>query len=389
MIVAGAYGVNGPGTYTLSSSQSFTNSDLTTQTFIPTTVWNADRNKAYGPLTAHLFKTAGTFTVNLTVKGANGMATATPVTITVTDPDVYFGAKWNGSKFSINETNVGGTVCISNSATWTGCPDGARQVLMRSGKDDLAMIIGLHANGYSRVPIRVLLRRGDSFTIGSSGQDITKAGPGQLGAYGTGALPRLVLAQNLGSTAILYVCGAPWDKRKTCSDWRITDLALVTGSYVAIGIGVTGDQTTINNFNFGTTVGGLGGGNAYPNRTDQFYLGNTTVFRLTSSAGGGGTGYFSGIARSAWMGNDWEDGTHAGWLTRIQDHEKLVWSHNLFARAAFNKAVVFFHGNQTGAAVSGTDVISDNILEADSWGYNILSITPQNNGYPETLQTLL
>lgn len=110
-----------------------------------------------GPLAAHVFDEAGTYTVRLRTHAPGGGSSESSLTITVEDPDAAFP----GEK----------TVCVSPSGTYAGCPAGALRetVLPRTyaGK-------------------RVLMNRGESFGIVS----INRNNDGiMIGSYGSGAKP--------------------------------------------------------------------------------------------------------------------------------------------------------------------------------------------------------
>jgi PKD domain len=111
-----------------------------------------------GPLAAHVFDLPGTYTVRVRAQSSNGYSDAT-VTVTVQNPDNAYSG-----------TN---TVCVSPSASYSGCPSGAAtQTTLPS----------------SYAGKRVLLRRGESF-----GQVILRHTDDNVvvGAFGSGAKPRV------------------------------------------------------------------------------------------------------------------------------------------------------------------------------------------------------
>lgn len=156
---------------------------------------NNSKETDFGPITAHVFETAGTYTVGLSVSG-DGTATDS-VVITVTDPDTVFSG-----------TN---TVCISTSGTFTGCPSGASNI---TGSDFDGAI-----NAYATAGKRVLFRRGETFTANDSG-DINNDGPGIIGAYGTGAKPYVTQSAAVDLFALAGGSGGHTE------DWRVMDLDL-------------------------------------------------------------------------------------------------------------------------------------------------------------------
>lgn len=178
------------------------------------------KNYAEGPEAAHVFETAGTYTVTVTASQGDANFNGTldsgeyrrsTVAITVYDPE--------------DNTNGWGTktACVANGATPTaganGCPTGAT-ALINSSAMDTALTTALGTNGCGTgVPCkRILFRRGDSFT--SSGTTISAAGPGLIGAYGSGAKP--IINSSLAGRVIQGATGA--------NDWRIMDLNPVSTS---------------------------------------------------------------------------------------------------------------------------------------------------------------
>ena len=153
---------------------------------------------ASGPLAAHVFD-VGTHVVTVDT----GSAQAT-VEIVATDPDALT------------------TTCVANADTFEGCPSGAAHLETASFG---ASVVG---GG------RILFRRGDTFT--SSAQvTITAAGPGLIGAFGTGAKP--IINVTFPGTALMVAA----------DDWRISDLEFVgsNGAYSAIQEGATTSNTLI------------------------------------------------------------------------------------------------------------------------------------------------
>ena len=126
------------------------------------------KNEASGPLASHVFERAGTYTVTLQVMAPDGAVSQRAVQITVSDPAVVYG----GEK----------TVCVSTTGDYGGCPSGARRV--RTSDFD-------QARGYAQPGTRVLLRRGERWTLGRTAT-LSGAGPVTLSAYGTGERPRIV-----------------------------------------------------------------------------------------------------------------------------------------------------------------------------------------------------
>jgi PKD repeat protein len=127
------------------------------------------KNRAIGPIAAHVYESPGTYTVNVTC--ADGSDTGTDqATIIVDDPDAVFpGAN---------------TVCASPAGNFAGCPPGA----LTDTRSDFAAI----GNEHLRANKRVLLHRGESWTMSGEFSRI-KSGDSNvlLAAYGSGSKPTI------------------------------------------------------------------------------------------------------------------------------------------------------------------------------------------------------
>ncbi len=164
----------------------------------------ASRNMDKGPVAAHIFESAGEFTVTLTVRDDTGIIATRDFSISVGDPDAYYAAS--------------DTICISTigSNDFNGCPADADHVLM----DDIDELPN-HINGGKRV----LLRRGDYWTTSGSARYADITGPVTIGAYGDCPSPD---ARGICTTAPqIHLTGseeqALFDLYRP-TDWRIQDL---------------------------------------------------------------------------------------------------------------------------------------------------------------------
>ncbi len=175
----------------------------------------SSRNAGLGPVAAHVFDPApgsGTQNYNVTLTAFDGTNTSScSVRITVTDPNAVFSG-----------TN---TTCVSASGNFTGCPDGANQVI--------SPIFDTTVNAAIGSSKRILFRRGDVFTTTAVGARITVAGPGLIGAYGSGAPPSIKFSANNSSAICVTCAGAP-------RDWRFMDLDMDANGFPATNA-VTGD----------------------------------------------------------------------------------------------------------------------------------------------------
>jgi hypothetical protein len=301
---------------------------------------NLSRNRATGPVASHVFETPGTYTVSLTVLDGSAAATKS-VQITVTDPDTAFAAN---------------TLCVGNSqpvAGAGGCPAGAA-VLASS---DFAAAI--NNNIASRK--RILFRRGDAFTS-SGGASVRVTGPGLIGAFGSGAAPRVNVTGNI--YAIQLSSGTTPGIR----DWRIMDLEISGASASAIHGEGGMDQVTLLRLNIHHVHNGVmlspfildyyGGQHRL---WDQFAMVDSTI--RTIVGGGGGYGLYVGAQRFALMGNVLSDSTASEHILRTPQVVKAVISHNEMSNPAAAKHVVKLQAALFNVSPSGFTeqvVMSDN-----------------------------
>jgi hypothetical protein len=132
------------------------------------TAWD-NRNVAYGKMTCHVFRTAGTYTVTHWGRDSSGNLSETTTEIVVTDPDTTFATTR--------------TICVDLGSNFTGAPEGSQQF-----NTVAAALTAINAATQS---VRVLFRRGSDQELQF---DINGAGFDQnihFGAYGTGARPIL------------------------------------------------------------------------------------------------------------------------------------------------------------------------------------------------------
>jgi PKD repeat protein len=212
------------------------------------------KNTATGPAAAHIYETAGTYTATLTINNGT-TSTTTTQTITVTAADTQFvGAA---------------TVCISTTTSFTGCPAGATQV---PNIADLPTALGY----ISSTVKRVLLHRGETFTA-STASNITQAGPGLIGAYGTGAKP-FVQVTGDGHSTIAFNTG---------DDWRVMDMAFdAIGTTSSNGIRLLDrKQITILRVDVTNTDAAFATSDASIPNADQLTIQDSTSNGINNGAG--------------------------------------------------------------------------------------------------------
>jgi PKD repeat protein len=337
---------------------------------------NLSRNADTGPVAAHVFQSPGTYTVNLTVLDGGGAATRS-VQITVSDPDTVFAAN---------------TLCVGNSAPVAGsggCPAGA--AVLTSSDFDAAI------NGNIASRKRILFRRGDTFSSGSAAT-IALNGPGLIGAFGSGAAPRVDMTGN--NRAIQLSSGST----PAIKDWRVMDLEINGNSGAATeGFHAEGgiDQVTllrlnIHHVHFGVQlspdVPDYYNSNGSPGHHlwDQFAVVDSTIRTLIG--GQGGYGSFIGAQRFAYLGNVVSDSTNAEHILRMPYVNKAVVSHNDLSKPLPTKHVVKLHALLYGvspSAYSEQVVLSDNKFTGGNGVDWPVAIGPQNAQLDERVRNVI
>jgi hypothetical protein len=178
------------------------------------------RNNALGPVTAHVFETAGLFTVTLNVRDQAGNLRTASVEVEVDDPDVVFA----GSS----------TRCVSPSGDFGLCPGGASQ---EQSADFDAQIEWVNAQSGRRL----LFHRGETYDASAEGY-VSIPGPGLIGAYGTCQSPD---DQGMCSNAPhINAAAGEWAIRFSANgnvaDWRVMDLEFDGAGAGNRGIGAGG-----------------------------------------------------------------------------------------------------------------------------------------------------
>lgn len=311
------------------------------------------RNADFGPIAAHVFEQAGSFTVSLRVTNSRGeSATATRV-ITVSDPDsVFSGAN---------------TVCVSSSGSFAGCPSGAQQVTTQT----FGAAIQQATSGR-----RVLLRRGDAFSAASTAS-VRDPGPGSIGVFGTGTARARVNSSHAG-TVLGFSSSA--------TDWRVADIAFfgpgVTSSN-AIGGSVRRvliQRVEITDFHVGILLPYGNAAQASNSIHSELFVVDSHLHHFVG--GSGGNGMFVAATDSAFLGNVLEDSLGAEHVVRVTHAERMVIAHNRLKDAPAGRHLLKLHSvGENSAATSRRShllVISDNTFEGGSNGWDA-GIGPQND----------
>lgn len=317
-----------------------------------------------GPLGAHVYEEAGTYTCTVTVLDSESNTDQETIQITVTDPDTVFSG-----------TN---TVCISGSSDWTGAPAGASLV---------TSLPTIESNK------RYLFRAGESFTQNISINYLDNV---QVGAFGSGAAPAITGDVSIQTTNP----GTPSSPAGWASEIVVMDLN-ITG---AINNSVGGEHILIFN---NTTNERIGVGTTTQYYFDQagsndagftwckniFIVGNTADVGGLSSTGR--YNIFAYANRMCVMGNDFNDPYEHNIRTHLS--YRSLMAHNQLANPGLSKHHFKIHGMgfntfddqllneplpSTQYVVIARNVIGDSD-DANNWA---VACAPQNDSSAEGVQ---
>lgn len=305
-------------------------------------VWTTtglSRNRASGYTAAHVYELPGVYTASLTVTDKAGTVYTYKQTITVTE-------------FS-------GTTYYVSAAGNDSSNDGLSQATpFQSATKALSML------GTNR---RILFRRGDTFPMGTV--TVTAAGPGIIGAYGSGNRPALVTDTTSG--AAFTMRGA---------DWRIVDIELpgpngAGSSAVQYDVGASVNNTLLLRVSAPNWRVGLGwaAGQALPHD-------GSTVMEC-EVATPEVNGMYVGGRRLAMLGNNIHDPATSHVLRVWQAHKAVI-SNNRLWNPGPTRHALKLHGPAFGSGWPETRwvTISDNLIRGKVWS---VAIGPQDAGKDE------
>lgn len=372
---------------------------------------NASRNAAKGPVAAHVFETAGVYTVTVVVKDGVNTVTNSCTQITVTDPDtVYSGLN---------------TVCIGAAVDPTpgagGCPAGADHHIQPN--------FTTAVNTYLATGKRVLFKAGDTFG-GTTGTTISANGPWTLGSFPVGSSAKVA---NTGTNVTVIAIGSGAGLFN--ADGRIMDmeidgsagtvLDITTGAKVS-SISAVGnfDQLTFLRLNIHDVFDGpiFYGGNGSPINVagnnhvwDQLTIVESTIKTIgyndptdldPFSFASGTHGVFIFATRFAMLGNLIEDSIAGEHLARLEYLSKAVVSNNTLKTGPVTKETIALRTTGQVDPAPAADatvsyvrhvlptpsptqyvVISDNNLTLDSAAG--IRVAPANDSLPGAIQNVI
>ena len=175
---------------------------------------NSSKNRDEGPVACHVFETAGTKTVTLTIYDGDNNATVYTQAITVSAGTwtTYYVSSSHPAK---NDSNP--------------------------GTDPELPLATFEAAVEKRgANVQILFKRGDTWTVSTeSGFSVNVVGPCMFGAYGTGNRP-LIIRSDQNSAAIFKI--------DNTTDLRIVDLSGSADSVNVAGLGFVGGLAEIVQF---------------------------------------------------------------------------------------------------------------------------------------------
>ena len=314
------------------------------------TTTGRSKNAATGYTAAHVYESPGTYAAALTVTDTAGATRTYSQTIVV--------APFSGTTYYVAANGSD-----SNKGT------------------DPAAPFATFGRGFSAVNgganRRLLLRRGDAFS--TPGVTITAAGPGLIGAYGTGPRPILNVTRTDGGILI------------TAPDWRIVDLELVGPGIEtdqAAAVGYSNTIQTVNALVLRVRATkfrvGLGNGDWKPIYATP-HDGNAWVeCEVTTEQAGG---IYAGGRRLAILGNDLHDMTHTHALRVWQAHKAVISDNRLWNPGATRHALKL-HGpsSDSGRPETRWVTVTDNLVRGKTWA---MAIGPQDGDQDERVSHVL
>lgn len=298
------------------------------------------KNTGTGWIGAHVYEVPGAYRATLRVTTDQGVVTEYHQDITVTDPNTVFAARTFYVAATGSDSNPG-----SESQPF--------QTLAR----------GVSAAFATSQPTRVLFRRGDTFTTGTSQSSGQGAAAVLIGAYGTGAKPVLRMGGTYGGINLVR-----WD------DARLVDLHLVAtsaSSMVQYARGISmGTRTTL----LRCTIEG------FPSALDGSDVNNATAAEceLLNSAEYGIYAYGPSLELGnhlAFLGNRLDQANFH--LTRCYLN-RSIFQANLYQRGGLTAMALV---GRTQAAPSQLNCIVDNTYTTET--FDVVAMGPANNTFQE------
>ena len=297
------------------------------------------RNAATGPVTAHVYQTPGVYTVGLAVtdRGGKRRNFSQKIQVLPLEAATSYVSSSAGDDRADGRTPAG---------AWRSL-DKARPALEKGG--------------------RVLLKRGDTFTLTGAPLRLAGEGPNHLGAYGPGEPPVVKVEGKEGGVAVFG------------DDWRITDLSFVGPGEIDTQGAVLFDvlhgirNTLLQRVTSRDFRVGMGWGDHTPMYATP-HDANTIADCDVSNASV--NGLYVGGRRLALLGNMVCD-IRTSHCLRVWQAHKAVIAHNALKNPGPERHALKLHSPTHGDGRPPTQhvVVSDNTFRGKTW---TASIGPQN-----------
>jgi PKD repeat protein len=316
------------------------------------TTTGKNRNVATGYTAAHVYETPGTYVATLTVTNPATNATFTyGQTITV---NAFTGTTYYVDATSGNDANDG----LAPTSAW-------RTVAK-------AFSSGVKTNS------QVLFRRGQTHTSTGTTR-IGVAGPGILGAYGTGSKPVLRITSTTGGIQLFQ------------SNWRLMDLEIrgdaSSGTVAVTGIGGSGTHNDNLYLRLTARLVRTSFQSYYSSDWwDNPHSGN--VIADCEVGDTNQTAVYMGGQRLAVLGTTIEDDSTTHCLRVWQMHKGVI-SNCVIRRPSATRHAIKLHCSpdwQDGALETKFVTINDNIIRGRSWA---VSIGPQDSQNDEHISQIV
>jgi hypothetical protein len=328
---------------------------------------NTDKNVAYGPIAAHVYETAGTFTPVLTVRNSTGtiVETYTCDPITVVSANSY----WSGAN----------TVCINNvaDADFSAKPTGATEV---NSDGTFQSLIATHSGNNKRV----LFKRGGAWT--GTAEASFSGNSAYVGAYGSGDLP--VITQGAANITCLGVDG---NDQRVC-ELRIEHDTVTYAGTNAQSIDFGGDDK-INRLicRCEIVLSHSGGASASCMNVASDITGTGLAGFYECLLSGGASGWHSNDASTivAILGCNYENlsAGSGGHPLRLQATRKTIVANSRIADGKENGTTLIIHGREPLWNPEGYHVLTDNLVVRSRGG--TISISAQNSLVTEMMENIL
>lgn len=342
------------------------------------------KNAAFGPVASHVFETAGTYTVTLTVFHFDSLgvmsSASTTKTITVTAADTVFASD---------------TVCFSTSGNFTGAPAGSTQVTTSD--------YGTALNSYKATKKRFLFCKGETFTS-SANVYMDVDGPILIGAYGSGAKPIWQVAAS-GTALNWSNSSTPQAGRK---DYRLMDITIDgLGNAASRAVNAEGGVNQLlhlrvdlknlyTGFEFSKDVLNYYNGDGNPSHSGHTVWNQLAIVECSTAtpvAGGATTQAYIWAEQFTFLGNDF-DANQQGHVIRTSYLGGGVMSHNNLKNPITGKHAWYFHAPIQGDPGVTADRYTEKVVFSENFATGggadwILYLGYENSAYDERMRNVI